>query len=133
VAVKVGVVLVALSALLSGCGATPALTPRLEDSSAPSDYVRGLLPHESKCHPEVPVLDADEVEGRAYDEISTISATCYPGAPGACKRTLADRACELKADAVILSEPVAGGSPPGASGQSQTSLSARAVRWTGAN
>jgi hypothetical protein len=131
--VKAGVLLAALSALLCGCGATPALTPRLEDASAPPDYLRALRPHESKCHPEVPVLDADEVEGRASDEVSTISATCYPGAPEACKRTLADRACELKADAVILSEPVAGGSPPGASGQSQMSLSGRAVRWTGAN
>lgn len=119
------------SVCLIGCGTTtPALTPRLQDASAPRDYYRALHPSGSKCKRQVPVLRAEEVGGRAYHEISRLSASCYPGAPEACKQTLTNRACELEADALILIESSPGGSPPGASGQSSVSISARAVRWT---
>lgn len=111
-------------------GATPALTPRLEDAAAPRDFYRSLNPDKPKCDPAPPILHQSEVGGRKYRELSALSATCSPGAPGACRRTLSDRACELKADALILDDVPEGPVPAGASGQSESSLSARAVTWT---
>ena len=123
----------ALCALL-GCGTTgsdvlASAAFRSEDSLAPHDYYRELKPAKSKCHPTVPVLTEAEVGGRTYHEVGSLSATCYPGAPAVCKRTLSESACEHQADAAILVESAGGGAPPGASGQSQVSMSARAVRW----
>jgi hypothetical protein len=67
---------------------------------------------------------------RPYQEVATVSATCYPGTPRLCEQRLTQRACELKADAVILVESTAGGTPAGSSTQSQIAMSGRAVRWT---
>ncbi len=121
-------------ALLVGCAAGPSLTPRLEDASAPSDFYHSLVPAERKCKRDVPVLEAAEVGGRAYHEVSAISATCSPGSPAVCRQQLSERACELHADALILNEPPSGGgTPPGASGQSAIAMSARAVNWDGSN
>jgi len=123
----------ALGALSSACAGGPALTPRLEDASAPHDFYKALNPGERKCKRDVPVLHENEVGDRKYHEVSAISATCYPGAPNVCQQTLRERACELKADALILSEsPEGGATPPGASGQSAVSVSARAVNWAAA-
>ncbi len=127
-----GVVCVAAAVL--GCGTTSSdvlasAVPRSEDGLAPRDYYRELKPAQSKCHPAIPVLSAAEVGGRTYHEVGSLSATCYPGAPAVCKRTLSESACEHQADAAILVESAAGAAPPGASGQSQISMSARAVRW----
>ena len=104
-------------------------TPRIEDSPAPRDYYRLAKPAERKCGRDVPILSANQAGGRAYLELKTISATCYPGTPGVCEQTLLERACELEADALLLSEPQALGSPAGASSQSSTAMTARAVRW----
>ncbi len=126
-----GAVAVALVALC-GCATTPndlLAAPSPDDSLALRDYYRELKPAQSKCHPAVPVLSAAEVGGRTYHEVGSLSATCYPGAPAVCKRTLSESACAHQADAAILIEPATGGSPPGASSQSQVSVSARAIRW----
>lgn len=122
------------TAAVAGCGtaSTVALTsalPRAQDAPAPHDYYRELTPAASKCRPAVPVLTPAEVGGRTYHELGSLSASCYPGAPAVCKRTLSESACEHHADAAVLTDSSADGSPPGASGQSQVSMSARAVRW----
>ena len=119
----------ALAWLATACTSRPALTPRLQDASAPGDFYRALRPAERTCERDVAVLSAAEVGGRSYREVSMISATCYPGAPNACRQTLRQRACELHADALILTDGESGGTPLGASSQSVVSLSAHAVNW----
>ena len=104
-------------------------TPRIEDAPAPTDYYRLAKPKERKCKRDVPILRANQAGGRPYQELSTVSATCYPGTPAVCEATLLERACELDADALLVLEPQPLGSPPGANGQSLTSLTARALRW----
>jgi hypothetical protein len=122
--------LTVLAVLVGGCAGNPVLTPRAEDASAPRDFYRALNPGKPGCKPAVSVLHENEVGDRKYHEVSRISATCYPGAPAVCRQTLSERACELKADALILSQaPEGGATPAGASGQSAISVSARAVNW----
>jgi hypothetical protein len=104
-------------------------TPRIEDAPAPRDYYRLAKPSERKCSRDAPILGANQVGGRAYQELSTLSATCYPGTPGVCEQALLERACELDADALLVLEPRALGSPAAASTQSLTSMTAQAVRW----
>ena len=114
--------------LLVGCGFSG--TPRPEDASAPRDYwAAAQTQTPAPCSPKVEILTRAEVR-RPYREIGSLSATCYPGAPTLCEQRLSARACVLHADALILNEPESGGTPPGASAQSQISLAARAVRWT---
>jgi hypothetical protein len=67
---------------------------------------------------------------RPYREVANLSANCYPGVLSQCERRLLDRACELKADAIILTEAKAGGSSPGGTTDSRVVRSALAVRWT---
>jgi hypothetical protein len=102
-------------------------TPRLEDASAPNDayeQTRG-----APCEPPVELLRSESEARRPYRDVASLSASCYPGAPRLCENRLLARACELKADAVILRPSVPGGTPVGASKQSQISVDARAVRW----
>jgi len=113
--------------VLTRCNFMP--TPRIEDSPAPRDYYRLAKPSERKCRRDVPILRGDQAGGRPYQELETLSATCYPGTPGVCEQTLLERACERGADALLLVEPQALGSPVGASTQSSTSMTARALRW----
>jgi hypothetical protein len=120
-------------ALFFGCAGAPALTPRLEDAAAPRDFYHSLVPPKPSCARAVPVLEPAEVGGRAFHEVSSISATCSPGSPSVCQEQLSERACELHADALIMDEPASGGTPPGASAQSAIALSARAVVWDGSN
>jgi len=112
---------------LAGCNFMA--TPRIEDAPAPSDYYRLAKPSERKCKRDVPILEANRAGGRPYEELKTLSATCYPGTPGVCEQTLLERACELGADALLVLEPQALGSPAGANTQSLTSMTARALRW----
>ena len=127
-----GMMVAVLLACVGCASISPSLALRPEDASASRDFYRGLKPAERTCKRDVPLLSSAEVGGRPYREVSALSATCYPGAPAACERTLANRACELNADALILNESSAGGTPPGASSQSAVSMSARAVNWTDA-
>jgi len=104
-------------------------TPRIEDATAPRDYYRLAKPSERKCRRDVPLLNAAQAGGLPYDELNTLSASCYPGTPEVCEQALLERACELHADALLVLEPQANGSPPGANTQSLTSLTARALRF----
>ncbi|HET9931038.1 MAG TPA: hypothetical protein VFQ35_10135 [Polyangiaceae bacterium] len=116
--------------LLCGCVAVSCLaTPRPQDAPAPRDYFHQAKAPSSTCEPRVEVLRSAAEALRPYREVATLSASCYPGTPRLCEDRLAQRACELKADAVILMEPTSGGTPPGSSGQSEISMSGRAVRW----
>lgn len=112
--------------MLAGCGF--AGTPRVEDALAPRDYF-AQTQGPPACIPEVEVLTRLQVV-RPYRVIGSLSATCYPGAPKLCEQRLAARACVLHADALIVSDPEAGATPPGSSGQSLISVAARAVIWT---
>jgi hypothetical protein len=112
-----------------GCSSM-SLTPRLQDSQAPRDYLAEAKPSKQSCDPPVELVRSPTDAQRPYREIASLSATCYPGAPTLCEQRLLQRACEHQADALILTESEPGGSPPGASGQSQISISGRAVRWT---
>jgi hypothetical protein len=116
-----------ISLVLTGCNFMA--TPRIEDAPAPRDYYRLARPSERKCSRDVSILRADQVGGRPYQELRSLSATCYPGTPGVCEQTLLERACELEADALLVLEPQALGAPAGASTQSLSSMTARAVRW----
>jgi len=112
-----------------GCSSL-SLTPRIQDSPAPHDYFAEAKPTKQACDPPVELVRSSADEHRPYHEIASLSASCYPGAPTLCEQRLLQNACEHQADALILSESEPGASPPGASGQSQISLSGRAVRWT---
>lgn len=103
--------------------------PRIEDSPAPREYYEQTTTAESTCSPPVELLRSASEVVRPYREVATLSATCYPGTPRLCEQRLKERACELKAEAIILMAPTPGGTPSGASTQSQVSLSGRAVRW----
>ena len=127
-----GVPLVLVLAWLVGCrsfGTLPFGTPRIEDSSAPRQYVSATRP-QARCEPLVELLRSVAQANRPYREVASLSANCYPGVPTECERLLLDRACQLRADAVILMESRSEGTPPGAAKDSRVSRSAIAVRWT---
>jgi hypothetical protein len=113
---------------LGGCVSLP--TPRAEDASAPSDYLASANTAAATCAPEVELLRSAAEVRRPFRQLADLSATCYPGAPRVCENRLLARACELRADALVLNEATSGGTPPGASSQSRISLSGRAVRWS---
>src|SRR5690349_22182849 len=112
-------------ALVAGClGA-----PRIEDAHAPRAYWDSVNGPEPKCDRPLAVIPAHAVSGRPHREIANISVTCYPGVLWVCERRLKERACELGADAVLLSDALPGPNPAGGSRQSTVSQSGRAVRW----
>jgi len=113
--------------MLAGCNYMA--TPHIEDAPAPKDYFRLAKPSKRQCPRDVPILQANQAGGRPYQELKTLSATCYPGTPGVCEQTLLERACEIDAEALLMVDPQALGSPAGASTQSQVSMTARALRW----
>ena len=119
--------LVVAASHIAAC--SPALTPRLEDTHAPRDFYAQLRRPESKCDRNIAMLPSGSTPGRPHKEVSSLSATCSPGAIDVCEQRLKDRACELGADAVIPVESTPGASPAGASGQTLVSRSARAIRW----
>jgi hypothetical protein len=114
----------------SGAALSCIPTPRPEDAPAPRDYFRQATAPKRRCEPAVEVLRSPAEARGNYKELASLSASCYPGTPRLCEDRLAERACELKADAIILMAPTAGGTPPNTSGQSEISMSARAVRWS---
>lgn len=118
--------LAVLGLALAGC--FPFGTPRIQDSSARHDYRSALRSHEL-CAPEVELVRSIAQANRPYREVANLSAVCYPGVLSECERRLLERACELKADAIILTEAKAGGTPPGGATDSRVSHSALAVRW----
>lgn len=120
--------LVGLGVICSGCISVP--TPRAEDASAPSDYFASSNVATTACPREVELLRSAAEVRRPFRQLADLSATCYPGAPRVCENRLLARACELEADALVLSEATPGGTPPGASSQSRVSISGRAVRWS---
>jgi hypothetical protein len=103
-------------------------TPRIEDAPAPRDYFRAAQPARRCAHRVELLRSAAEVQ-RPYRELASISASCYPGTPTVCENRLTERACDLQADAVILLPSAAGGTPLGASTQSQVSSNGKAVVW----
>lgn len=114
------------AALFSAC---LAATPNTEDAMAPQDFYAQVRPEPSKCGRSIEVVPSGTFPSRPFQELSRMSATCSPGAKSLCERRLEQRACALGADAVILDHAQPGAVPPGASPQSQISLSGRAVRW----
>jgi hypothetical protein len=112
-----------------GCGGY-ALTPHHEDVAAPGDAYQQALGPRPECEPMVELLRSPTLAQRPYRELASLSATCSPGSRELCERRLLDRACQLRASAVILTPDAGGGTPPGASTQSRISMSGRAVRWT---
>jgi hypothetical protein len=125
-AMKLRALLVLISA---GVAVSCLATPRPEDASAPREFFHQAKRPRSSCEPAVEVVRSVAEANRPYREVATLSASCYPGTPRLCEDRLAERACELKADAVILMDPTSEGTPPGSSGQSEISMSGRAVRW----
>jgi hypothetical protein len=116
-----------LAYCLTGCF---ALTPRNEDAPAPRDAYEQVTGSRPSCEPMVELLRSAAQTPRPYRELASLSATCSPGARELCERRLLERACQLRANAVILSPDTPGGTPPGASFLSQISVSGRAVRWS---
>lgn len=116
---------------LCASGCVPLGTPRLEDASAPGQYMAAAKPSK-RCEPEVEVVRSRAGANRPYREVANLSANCYPGVLSECERQLLERACELRASAIILTEAQSGGSPPGGTTDSRVVRSAIAVRWTDA-
>jgi hypothetical protein len=112
-----------------GCSSL-VLTPRAEDSHAPSEYLAEVRAPAQRCNPPVELLRSAAEVQRPFTELASLSASCYPGTPAVCEQLLLQHACDRQADAVILMPAQAGATPLGASGQSQVSMSGRAVRWT---
>ena len=108
-----------------------APTPRIQDAPAPRDYAREAWGDSRPCDHHVELLRTAPLDESNYVVVATLSSTCYPGAPGACEKSLLRRACELNADIVVMVETQAQGTPPGASGQSLSSMAARAMRRKG--
>jgi len=113
---------------LVSCGY--ALTPRDEDTAAPADAYQQTFGPRPQCDPMVELFRSASEARRPYREVSSLSATCSPGARELCERRLLERACELRASAVILSPDTPGGTPLGASISSRIAVSGRAVRWS---
>jgi hypothetical protein len=111
---------------LGGCW---ALTPRIEDATAPRDFYAQTQPSKSKCVREIAVFPPGALPARPHKDVASLSATCYPGALELCEQRMKDRACELGGDALLLLESTAGPNPAGASRQSLVARSGRAVRW----
>lgn len=111
------------------CVCLGCATPRIDDALAPSQYRRAATAHEL-CAPEVELVRTPSLANRPYREVASLSATCYPGVPSVCERQLLDRACELRANAIILTESQAGGTPMGGTKDSRIAQSAIAVKWT---
>jgi len=103
-------------------------TPRVEDAPAIQDYVRQAHPPAKTCHRHVELHRSAPVDEGDYVVVATLSATCYPGAPSICEQSLTERACKLGADILVVVDTAARGTPAGASGQSLSSLSARAMK-----
>jgi hypothetical protein len=114
-------------AAVSGCALIG--TPRIEDSAAPGDFYVVAQTSDPPCGSPVELVRADSAPSRPFRELARVSASCSPGAPRLCERRLLVRACELKADAVLMLPLAAGGTPPGSSAQSQVTASGRVVRW----
>lgn len=121
--------LTAFGFILGVAGCTPLGFHRVQEATAPREYRAALRPHEL-CAPEVEVVRSVADANRPYREVANLSANCYPGVLSLCEQRLLDRACELNADAIILTEPKAGGTPPGGTTDSRVVRSALAVRWT---
>lgn len=113
--------------MVSGCA-----TPRIADQPAPRDTYRQLRQLHDKAHCDHPVqvLRNHAEAVRPYRQIAALSATCSPGTPSVCEREMLDRACELGADAIILTPNSQRGTPWNASTRTLSTSSARAVRWT---
>jgi hypothetical protein len=120
-----------LGSILFGLGMAsciPLGNGRPEDSTAPQEYRASMRPREL-CAPEVELIRSASSANRPYREVASLSASCYPGVLSECERRLLDRACELKAQAIILTEGKAEGAPPGGTTDSRVVRSAIAVRW----
>jgi len=121
-------VLLQLTPALDGCGVA---TPRAQDAPAPLDFYKEATEKEKPCDRPVKVLPAGSSLGRPYREIASLSATCSPGSTELCERRLKERACELGADALLLSDAEPGPNPNNVPIQSLVSRNARALRWEG--
>lgn len=117
----------ALVSTVSAC--LPFGFQRAADVSAPREYRSAMRAHEL-CAPEVELVPSVAQANRPYREVANLSANCYPGVISECERRLLERACELKAHAIILTEAKAGGASPGGTTDSRVVRSALAVRWT---
>ncbi len=119
-----------LVAALSSVGGCKLFAPmRVEDGQAPADFYREVSQSQKPCSHSVRLLRAGQVPEQPYDELSLLSSTCSPSSPGLCDRILLERGCERGADAVLVLEPEAGGTPRGASTLSQISKNGKAVRY----
>lgn len=107
--------------LIAGC--------RVEDTPAWDDSIAQLKPMPECDHP-VEVIEAGRTLVRAHRSIASMSATCSPGSPRVCKQTLLRRACELKADALVIDKSAGSGGQWQDPGYTLKPMSAHAIRWT---
>ena len=124
----IGLVLGAASQGFGCSGSSYLGTPRAEDAPAIQEYASLVRKQPRKCDRRVDLYEPAQVNEGEYTTVGTISATCYPGVRAACERTLIARACELDADIVVVVPSAPGVVPVGASKQSISSITARALR-----
>ena len=112
-----------VSLCLTACYGVPA-----QEVLGPRDTLARTEP-EQRCERVVELIESNTTS-RPYREVSRISVTCHPSARDMCQRRLRERACRLGADAVLVSETVAGtgdARPPYS--QSQVSASGVAIAF----
>lgn len=118
-----------LASLMVACTVGDYLaTPRAVDAPAIHDYAKQACKPPDHCPRRIDIFEVTQFDESAYTAVGTISATCYPGARAVCEQTLKARACELDADAVVIVPSASSAVPPGASGQSLSSMTGRALR-----
>jgi hypothetical protein len=101
---------------------------RVEDTPALEDSITQLKPLPECEHP-VEIVESRRAMLRAHRSIASLSATCSPGTPRVCKQTLLKRACELKADALIIDQRASSGGQWQDPGFTLKPMSAHAIRW----
>jgi hypothetical protein len=107
--------------LIAGC--------HVEDTPALDDSIAQLNPIPECEHP-VEVIESGRTLLRAHRSIASLSAMCSPGTPRVCKQMLLRRACELKADALVIDKHAGSGGQWQDPAYTLKPMSAHAIRWT---
>jgi hypothetical protein len=118
-----------LTALALAACVKPTIAPSDDDPHARSEiYMTRTEPDRSPCERDVEVLKKSAV-ARFHERIASVSVTCEAYEKGACRDALVHRACELEADAVLLSDADFTGPARGVGNPRSRSLGGVAVRW----
>jgi hypothetical protein len=92
-------------------GYGPLFTPAPKSASGTEFNLAPTAPAPPACTRSIDVLSESQATQRSYDVIDRISVTCDVDRPSDCKQRLVRRACEVGADAVVVSDEQRGPKP----------------------